>query len=94
MQINWLVRIRNKAFWMALIPAVAVLIQMVLAIFGFEYDFTELSMKILAAVDALFLVLTIIGIVADPTTDGLGDSIQALQYTEPKKDDIRFEGTN
>lgn len=95
MRINWLVRFKNKEFWMALIPAVFVFIQMVAAIFGFEFDFTELSMKILAAVDALFLILTIIGIVTDPTTKGLGDSIQALQYTKPKDDShFKFEGTD
>lgn len=86
MRINWKVRFKNKAFWVALIPAVFVLIQMVAAIFGFEFDFTELSMKILAAVDALFVILSIFGIVADPTTEGLKDSKQAMTYTEPKGD--------
>ena len=96
MQINWTVRIKNKAFWMALIPALFVFVQMVMAIFGFEFDFTELSMKILAAVDALFLILSIIGIVTDPTTKGLGDSIQALGYREPRNDvaEYRAEGTD
>ena len=91
MQINWLVRLKNKAFWMALIPAVFVLVQMVMAIFGFEFDFTELSMKILAAVDALFIVLSIIGIVTDPTTDGVGDSLRALTYDHPQTDIDYFE---
>ena len=38
-----------------------------------------------AAVDALFAVLVILGVVVDPTTEGLGDSAQAMTYTEPKK---------
>lgn len=33
-------------------------------------------------------VLSILGIVTDPTTDGVSDSTQALEYTEPKKDNI------
>ena len=44
--------------------------------------------KLLAVVNAVFAVLTILGIVTDPTTDGITDSIQALGYTEPKKDEI------
>ena len=36
----------------------------------------------------MFAVLTILGVVTDPTTDGITDSTQALGYTEPKKDEI------
>ena len=31
--INWVVRIKNKAFWVALIPAVLLLIQVVAAVY-------------------------------------------------------------
>ena len=34
MNINWRVRIKNKAFWLALIPAVLLLVQVVAAVFG------------------------------------------------------------
>lgn len=44
--------------------------------------------KLLAVVNAVFAVLTILGVVTDPTTDGITDSKQALEYTEPKRDDI------
>ena len=81
--INWVVRFKNKAFWVALIPAVVLLIQVVAAVFGFTLDFTELSGKLLAVVDAIFGVLVILGIVVDPTTEGVGDSIRALDYTHP-----------
>lgn len=93
MQVNWLVRFKNKAFWVAFVPAIFMLIQTVAAIFGFEFDFTELSMQLLAAIDAIFVVLMILGIVADPTTKGLNDSAQAMQYQEPKSDvDVKNEG--
>lgn len=45
----------------------------------------ELGDKLLAVVNALFAVLTILGIVTDPTTAGIGDSKQALTYETPKK---------
>lgn len=85
MNINWTVRIKNKAFWVALIPAVLLLIQVIAAVFGFTLDLGDLGNRLLDVVNALFSVLVILGIVTDPTTDGVGDSTQALTYTEPKK---------
>lgn len=82
--INWKVRIRNKQFWISLIPAILLLIQMIMALFGISVDFTILSGKILAVLDALFVVLSILGIVTDPTTAGLGDSSLAMTYEIPK----------
>ena len=38
MNINWRVRIKNKAFWLALIPAVLLLVQVVAAVFGYTLD--------------------------------------------------------
>lgn len=84
--INWKVRIKNKNFWIALIPAVIVLIQLIASLFGYTLDLGELGNKLLAIVDAVFVLLAILGIVNDPTTDGLGDSSRALTYTKPKKD--------
>ena len=42
MQINWKVRIANKDFWMAMIPAVLLLIQAIGAPLGLVLDFGEL----------------------------------------------------
>lgn len=86
MNINWTVRIKNKTFWLSLIPAVLLLIQVVASVFGFTLDLGDLGDKLIAVVNALFAVLVILGIVTDPTTEGVGDSTQALTYTEPKKE--------
>ena len=63
--INWIVRIKNKNFWISLIPAVLLLVQVVAAVFGFTLELGELGDKLLAVVNALFAVLTILGIVTD-----------------------------
>lgn len=84
MKINWLVRIKNKNFWFALIPLIVVLIQLVAGLFGVSIDLGEIGNKILAIIDVVFAILGVIGIVNDPTTKGIGDSKQALNYTEPK----------
>lgn len=85
MSINWKVRIKNKSFWLALIPAVLLLVQVCAAPFGYAWDFGVLNAQFAAIVNALFAVLAILGIVADPTTDGVGDSEQALSYEKPKE---------
>ena len=83
--INWTVRIKNKYFWIAIIPAIILLIQVIAAVFGFTLDLGELGNKLLDVVNATFSVLVILGVVTDPTTAGVGDSEQAMTYTEPKK---------
>lgn len=83
--INWKVRIKNKTFWISLIPAALLLIQVVAAVFNVEFDFTELGNKLLGVVNAVFVLLAILGIVADPTTAGVSDSSQALTYETPKE---------
>ena len=83
--INWKVRLKNKTFWVALIPAVLLLVQVVAAVFGYTLDMGDLGNKLLAVVNALFAVLAILGIVTDPTTAGVSDSAQAMTYDAPKE---------
>ena len=83
--INWIVRFKNKAFWIAIIPAVLFLIQVIASVFGYTIDLGEFGNKLLAVVEAVFAVLIILGIVVDPTTEGITDSEQALTYKKPKK---------
>lgn len=84
--INWKVRIKNKTFWLTLIPAVLLLVQAVVATFGFTLDLGEIGNNLIAIVNALFTVLAILGIVTDHTTAGISDSKQALTYDKPKED--------
>lgn len=84
--INWTVRLKNKAFWVAFIPALLLLAQVVAAVFGYTLDLGDLGNKLLAVVNAVFALLAILGIVTDPTTKGVSDSTQALTYDKPKDD--------
>ena len=85
MSINWKVRIKNKTFWLALIPAVLLLAQQVAGLFGVALDFGQIKDQLVAIVGTVFTLLAILGIVADPTTAGVGDSERAMGYTEPKE---------
>ena len=84
MKINWKVRIANKQFWLSAIPAVLLVIQ-VGAVFGYTLDFGDLGNKLLAVVNAVFALLVILGVVVDPTTQGVSDSERAQQYDKPVK---------
>lgn len=84
--INWTVRVKNKAFWLAVIPAVLLLIQTVAAVFGYTLDVGDIGNRLIAVVNAVFGVLVILGVVNDPTTAGISDSKQAQNYITPRKD--------
>ena len=85
MKINLKVRLKNKVFWIAIIPAVLMLVQSVANVFGYTIELNMVESNLLDVVEAVFMVLGIVGIVADPTTAGIGDSENALTYDTPKK---------
>lgn len=86
MRVNWLVRLKNKTFWLSFIPALLLLVQVIASVFGYSLDLGELGNKLLAVVNAVFALLSVLGIVTDPTTSGVSDSERAMGYTEPKTD--------
>lgn len=86
--INWKVRIKNKNFWLAIIPAVLLLITQIGAIFGLQIDTALIGEQLAAVVSTVFLILTILGIVTDPTTEGIGDSTLAMSYEVPKPKEV------
>ena len=88
MKINWKVRIKNKTFWVSIIPAVILLVQAVAAVFGYTLDLGAVGNNLIDVVHTLFVVLAIMGVVNDPTTSGISDSERAMTYETPKKDAV------
>ena len=84
-KINWTGRLKNKNFWLALVPAIALLLQAAGDIFGLKLELGVTIDKILVFINVFFALLVLVGVVNDPTTAGLGDSQRALNYDEPKK---------
>ncbi len=70
MKIDWQKRIKSKKFWLTLIPAVLLLIQTILVPFGYKWDFGILNQQLTSIINAVFGVLTIIGVVSDPNIKG------------------------
>lgn len=77
MKINWTVRLQRKSFWVALVSLIVILTQQ-LGIKVFPDNVADITNTILA-------IGVLVGIINDPTTAGLTDSNQALDYTEPKE---------
>lgn len=86
MKINWKVRLLSKKFWLAIVPAILLLAQAVAAPFGYKWDFANLGTQLTGIVNAVFAVLSILGVITDPTTAGVTDSDLALTYSKPKED--------
>ena len=86
MKINWKVRIANRQFWASAVPALALVAEAFASLFGFEIDLGTLTGKVLTVINAVFAFLVILGIVVDPTTEGVGDSNRAMTYREPWTD--------
>jgi phi LC3 family holin len=70
---DWKARVKNKTFWVALVPAVLLLVQVIAVPFGYKFDIAILSKQLLDIINAAFSVLMILGIIADPTTTGITD---------------------
>lgn len=85
MSINWTVRLKNKAFWLALIPSLLLLVQQLAAVCGFTLDLTALQEQLMGLAGTVFTLLALFGVVNDPTTAGVSDSARALGYTQPQK---------
>lgn len=85
--INWKVRIKSPAFWTGLIGVLATLIISLAQLFGLDISAVVggWEQALIALVTAVFGVLGLIGVVTDPTTEGVSDSQQALGYTRPRK---------
>lgn len=81
--INWKVRFKNKAFWLAFIPALLLLVQQICALFGVTVNIEGLSAQLVAIVETAFIILALWGVVNDPTTAGASDSLRAMGYDEP-----------
>lgn len=82
MNINWILRLKNKATLTALIAAALAFGYQVAGIFGVVPPVSQDAVAQAAMLVVNLLVA--LGVVVDPTTAGVADSAQALGYQEPK----------
>lgn len=85
---NFLVRLRSKEFWIALIPALFVLAQQIARLFSFELQLDWIQAIILDIVNSVFILISILGIAVDPTTPGVKDSALTMLKELPENFDL------
>ena len=84
MNINWKLRFQNKTTLTAIILALVALVYQVLGLFDVV---PKISQDELTTVIGMVInLLCLLGIVVDPTTDGVSDSARALTYDTPRAD--------
>lgn len=76
MKINWKVRLRNKTWLLAMSAAVMAFVYQLLGLLGIVPAVSEDQLTQL--VGLAINVLVALGVVVDPTTEGLQDSEQAM----------------
>lgn len=72
--IDWKSRISNRAFWIALVSAILLFTQFILNLCGIQDNVEGLDTQLVNLINAIFTVLTVFGIIIDPTTKGFKDS--------------------
>ena len=77
MKINWKVRCRNRIWLTTMAATVCAFVFDVLAIWEIAPALTEDT--VMQLVTALLTVLSALGVVIDPTTEGAGDSERAME---------------
>ncbi|MBM5612087.1 phage holin [Listeria seeligeri] len=87
MKINWKVRMKSKVFWVSVIPLILVLVQQVLGWFGVTIPADTINKEALDMINSVFLLLGVLGVVNDPTTQGTSDSELVLNKNKNVEDD-------
>lgn len=75
MKLNWKLRFKNKATLASILATLVLLIQQL----GFK-----LPDNVSDVVNTVLTLLVLTGVITDPTTSGLSDSEQAMNYNVPK----------
>ena len=66
MNIDWKARLRNKAFWVAIVSALVLLTQ--------QLGFNIFPSNWAAILNTILTIFILLGIVVDTSTEGLGDN--------------------
>ena len=83
MNINWKLRFQNKTTLTAIVLAVLALVYKVIELLGLVPPVAQEELITVAEMAIGLLVL--LGVVVDPTTDGMKDSERAMGYDKPAK---------
>lgn len=78
MKINWKARFKNKTFVITFLTLVIAFVYQILGLFGVFPPISEQTL--VNVITMLVNILAFVGVVIDPTTDGINDSDRAMLY--------------
>lgn len=78
MKINWKARFKNKTFVITFVTLLVTFIFQILGLFGVVPSISEESIVNVLTIGVN--VLATLGVLVDPTTDGVSDSDRAMTY--------------
>lgn len=84
MKLNWKIRFKNKVWLASFIGAIVSFVYVILGMFDIFPKLTEST--VMQVVNAVLMMLSMMGVIVDPTTEGLEDSNRAMSYEEPWSD--------
>lgn len=86
MRINWKLRLKNKTVLVSLIVMIVTVVYSVLSDFGITPSVP--ADNVIKNLKYVVYILSLLGIVVDPTTKGISDSDRALEYADPSDDNL------
>ena len=78
MKINIKARLKNKTFLISFSALAIAFVYQILSLFGFTPEISE--NEVVNVFSIVINILACIGVVVDPTTDGMNDSDRAMTY--------------
>ena len=83
MKLNWKVRFKNKTFLVTFLTAIVALVYQIASMFDIVPSVSE--GEVMQAIMIAVNLLVALGIIVDPTTEGISDSEKALKYDKLSK---------
>lgn len=86
--INWKVRFKNRNWVIAFVSQLFIVAELLLSglhslgVTDFQLS-NAMEDWLITLVNAVFVILSMLGLVQDPTTKGYGDSVRAMNYKKP-----------
>ena len=84
MTINWKVRFKNRVWLSSFLCTIVSFAYNILAMFDVFPAVTQ--NYVLQIINQILLFMSLIGVIQDPTTEGMSDSSRAMSYEEPWSD--------
>lgn len=82
--INWKLRLKNRATLVSLIAIVITMVYQICGLFGVVPPISQ--DEAINGFGILLNLLVAVGVIVDPTTEGIHDSYQAMEYDKPREE--------